>query len=523
MRSQESIFRICFRGVYSCYWTHSRDNNQRCPCCWFSCLSLVSVLTLGWMYICFIAYNDHSDLNWKAFQELSLWVNWFMCIIILSAVVAIYCLLLLLFSLFQFAIKEPLDLHWLHKVLLFLGLVIVVFGIAGISSKWEEEWSTIHLSLQATAPFLQLGAVVALTMLSWLIFQSYHRTQSAVSKALIIGALLAVSVAIFLSPLLIHSPCIIDKLPPKPALVGHRGAPVLAPENTMMSFRRSAECKVTAFETDVQLSKDKKPFLMHDDGKKFLKRTTNVDIIFPNRTNNSSSDFTLEELQSLNAGEWFLKTDPFWSVSLLSEEEKENARNQTVPTLSELLDLAKEHNISVIFDLKNGNYDCNCTVTTILNSSISHDLIWWLPSACGEDVNMRAKGFRQVYRNVSAMKDNNGNFLNVKYSSLSTEDIRNLTSRNVTVNLWVVNERWLFSLLWCSGASSVTTNTCHVLSDMSNPDWHLKYRTYLIIWITTDLVSLVLMVVLFYLQRRKKSRNPLDSSWNQRELSPFLS
>ncbi|XP_037396450.1 glycerophosphoinositol inositolphosphodiesterase GDPD2 isoform X2 [Pygocentrus nattereri] len=504
-------------------WNHWEGITEKCACFWFSFLSLVSVSTLGWVYICFIAYNDHSDVNWKAFEKFSRWVNWFMCVIILSSVMAIYCLLLLLFSLFQFAIKEPLDLHWLHKVLLFLGLVIVVVGIAGISSEWKEEWSTIHLSLQATAPFLQLGAVVALTMLSWLVFQSYHRTQSAASKALIIGALVAVSVAIFLSPLLIHSPCIIDKLPPKPALIGHRGAPVLAPENTMMSFRRSAECEVIAFETDVQLSKDKKPFLMHDNGTKFLRRTTNVDVVFPEREDNSNSDFTLEELQSLKAGEWFLKTDPFWSVNLLSEEEKENARTQTVPTLSELLDLAKERNISVIFDLKNGSYDCNVTVTTILNSSISHNLIWWLPSTCREDVKKHAQSFRQVYSNVSEMKDNNGSFLNVKYSSLSTEEIRNLTSRNVMVNLWVVNERWLFSLLWCSGASSVTTNTCHVLSDMSHPDWHLKYCTYLIIWITADLVSLVLMVVLFYLQRRKKSRNLLDSSLNRKEMYPFLS
>lgn len=40
----------------------------------------------------------------------------------------------------------------------------------------------------------------------------------------------------------------------------------------------------------------------------------------------------------------------------------------------------------------------------------------------------------------------------------------------VSVNLWVVNERWLFSLLWCAGASSVTTNSCHLLKNMDRPD-----------------------------------------------------
>lgn len=43
--------------------------------------------------------------------------------------------------------------------------------------------------------------------------------------------------------------------------------------------------------------------------------------------------------------------------------------------------------------------------------------------------------------------------------------------RNVTVNVYVVNERWLFSLLWCAGASSVTTNDCKALNEMEQPDW----------------------------------------------------
>lgn len=48
---------------------------------------------------------------------------------------------------------------------------------------------------------------------------------------------------------------------------------------------------------------------------------------------------------------------------------------------------------------------------------------------------------------------------------------RDLRKQNVTVNLWVVNERWLFSLLWCAGASSVTTNVCPLLREVDRPDW----------------------------------------------------
>lgn len=67
-----------------------------------------------------------------------------------------------------------------------------------------------------------------------------------------------------------------------------------------------------------------------------------------------------------------LQTDPFHSVSKLSEEEKETARNQTIPSLLQLLELAKQHNISVIFDLYSPDKENDTvdTVNTILSSGI---------------------------------------------------------------------------------------------------------------------------------------------------------
>lgn len=36
-----------------------------------------------------------------------------------------------------------------------------------------------------------------------------------------------------------------------------------------------------------------------------------------------------------------------------------------------------------------------------------------------------------------------------------------------------MNAPWLFSILWCAGTSSVTTNACHVLQGMERPLWLL--------------------------------------------------
>lgn len=45
---------------------------------------------------------------------------------------------------------------------------------------------------------------------------------------------------------------------------------------------------------------------MHDHNSEFLRRTTDIENKFPGRVYNQSADFTWQELQSLNAGEWFI-------------------------------------------------------------------------------------------------------------------------------------------------------------------------------------------------------------------------
>ncbi|XP_037531448.1 glycerophosphoinositol inositolphosphodiesterase GDPD2 [Nematolebias whitei] len=332
----------------------------------------------------------------------------------------------------------------------------------------------------------------------------FHESEQG-SKFLIAVVFLAVSAAIFLCPLLINSPCVIKKenLPEKPKLIGHRGAPMCAPENTMMSFRKSIECGVTVFETDVQVSKDGYAFLMHDKDGGFLDRTTDVKKKFPSTSFLQSSSVTLKELHTLNAGGWFIETDPFHTVHLLSEEEKETARSQTIPSLLNLLQLAKNHSISLIFDLySSGEKDAEIVVQDILNSGIDQQLIYWLPRENRSYVKQKAPRFIQIYKNTSEMIDEGGRHLNMKYSDLSIEEIRELRNQNISVNLWAVNERWLFSVLWCAGASSVTTNSCHLLKNMEHPDWVMSPYDYRTKWIVVDVSAILIMMCLYILKQK---------------------
>ncbi|MBL6653993.1 MAG: glycerophosphoryl diester phosphodiesterase, partial [Reyranella sp.] len=59
-----------------------------------------------------------------------------------------------------------------------------------------------------------------------------------------------------------------------PKVIGHRGAAAYAPENTLDSFREARRRGATWVETDIKLTSDGVPIVMHDES---LKRTTGVD------------------------------------------------------------------------------------------------------------------------------------------------------------------------------------------------------------------------------------------------------
>jgi glycerophosphoryl diester phosphodiesterase len=99
----------------------------------------------------------------------------------------------------------------------------------------------------------------------------------------------------------------------KPWVIGHRGASAYAPENTVPAFRLAAEQGADYVEFDLQLTKDRKIAVLHDNS---LERTTDVEQVFPDRARKVGDgaqavqrwmldDFTLEEIKRLDAGVWF--------------------------------------------------------------------------------------------------------------------------------------------------------------------------------------------------------------------------
>ncbi|NXP40502.1 GDPD2 inositolphosphodiesterase, partial [Leiothrix lutea] len=472
-------------------------------CSWFLFLFCVFLFTLVWLYFAVIILNDFHNFNEFIFRERKLWLDWSLVLLIATAVLISYSSVLLVLALFLQLCGQPLKLHWVHKVLLILTALVVAAAFTGLGIKWAEEWKSARISLQATGPFLHIGAVGGMTLLAWPLASFIYRTHSTGLKVFVLLVFWAVMIALYLAPLGITSPCIMEQnqLPPKPALVGHRGAPMVSDQHPGSAYN-------IWLSSVLLCSADGVPFLMHDEE---LTRTTNVQAVFPERAALNSTAFNWTELQQLDAGSWFLERRPFPTVQSLSPSDRKEAAEQRIPSLEQALEAAKQSNISIMFDLRPENHSdyqnfVNVTLGVILQSGIP------LRQVSREDVKQQAPGVQHVYGRKRLENEEPGLHVNLPYQDMSSEEIRQYRQDNISVNLYVVNQPWLFSVLWCSGVSSVTTNACQVLKEMKHPIWLLPSSTYFMIWIVVDCVSFLIIIWAFVLMKKcSHRRRPAES------------
>lgn len=110
--------------------------------------------------------------------------------------------------------------------------------------------------------------------------------------------------------------------------VAHRGGSALAPENTLAAFRNALTLPVDAIELDVHMSRDGHSIVFHDN---------TVERLTDGRGNILDLDF--DYLRSLNAAAHFPHFPGGWPEP------------QQIPTLREVLDIAKRH-VQVYIEIK---------------------------------------------------------------------------------------------------------------------------------------------------------------------------
>lgn len=152
-------------------------------------------------------------------------------------------------------------------------------------------------------------------------------------------------------------------------LIGHRGVAGKFPENTKVSVQAAIDLGLNWVEVDVQPTKDDVLVVCHD-------HTVN-------RCSNGKGrvdQMTLSELKALDFGRWF--SDEF--------------ANESIMTLSELLELAAENDLNLNIEVKVDHHSANDVAQMvaqtlldgplpkerILLSSFSHDVIRALHKHC---------------------------------------------------------------------------------------------------------------------------------------------
>jgi glycerophosphoryl diester phosphodiesterase len=132
-------------------------------------------------------------------------------------------------------------------------------------------------------------------------------------------------------------------------IAAHRGNRAVAPENTLFAFEASVG-RFDFIELDVQLSRDGVPVVIHDET---LARTSDVGTLveFGSRYPWKVSDFSLDELKTLDAGSWFYRDDPFGEIAKGCTAPSP-ATPLRIPTLEEVLGFAKAHDLLLNVEIK---------------------------------------------------------------------------------------------------------------------------------------------------------------------------
>ena len=130
-------------------------------------------------------------------------------------------------------------------------------------------------------------------------------------------------------------------------IYGHRGAPDLAPENTMASFEEACKLKCYAFELDVHKTADNGIAVIHTTYE--LKKHWGAEKVF--------SDMTLAELKSLELN------DPTGKFGA-----------QRIPDLDEVYEMAKKYpDIKIIVDVKD-QFDSDDFYANIVKTTEKHGM-----------------------------------------------------------------------------------------------------------------------------------------------------
>ena len=229
-------------------------------------------------------------------------------------------------------------------------------------------------------------------------------------------------------------------------IIAHRGNSAQAPENTRVSFQEAIDLQVDFLEGDVQFSRDKIPFVIHD---------STFHRITRNGTTHAVDELDWKEIQNIDAGSWF---------NIRFAEER-------ILTLEELLCLPKG-NVGVMIDVKEETFT-DREMAKILRDvlySVGEKRLGHGPILVGSlnphlllslETFMPGQTFIPIVKTLADLKDFssiNAQYYALNHSLATAEVISQLHNEGHQVWVWTVDDKNLAKELIDRGVDGIITN-----------------------------------------------------------------
>eukprot|EP01127_Copromyxa_protea_P017126 TRINITY_DN5182_c4_g1_i7.p1 TRINITY_DN5182_c4_g1~~TRINITY_DN5182_c4_g1_i7.p1 ORF type:complete len:531 (+),score=63.67 TRINITY_DN5182_c4_g1_i7:3-1595(+) len=454
---------------------------------------------LVWLAVLLIWENNWDDHDSALFEVLPFQLHYMRFYTIVSAVCIVYLLAIFFWVLLNtyFAGTPLKDLEAQrgcacnsHKVGIMMCIFAPLAWFVVYQFMWGSEFGLLSRSNQTILPLIQPIFCVMSVPASYFAFHWVLQTkQSKVKTSLKVTFILLAFVCIFSFPWWYDSAHIIDgELPPRPQIIGHRGTPTERPENTLESFQNAMDLSVSIVESDLVISRDGIPFVMHDP---LLDRTTNVGHVFPERRRDPVGTFSIEEITQLDAGGWF----------------GEDWEGEKVPLLADAVKLIQGQDFKFFADVRPGPDDFPFRgqeeeiVLKLFEEYDFSDQVIWIVSDKSQVPELRRRFPKMLLASEEAtleeVESGFFDFLNHEWT-LSNDEIRSFSPYNATI-VYTVNTNWLFDQMWCLGANFVTTNHARRYLSAESPTWWMQRSNYYLMSAILESVCIAGIVLNFVL------------------------
>ncbi|QEE17586.1 glycerophosphodiester phosphodiesterase family protein [Promethearchaeum syntrophicum] len=482
---------------------------------WYTVFWIFFVNILIFSLIILLVRPLWSDINYFVSEFTNLKFQWLMLLLIVSIFLTGYGLFLIIRLSPKRITKNLNKIALFPRIFLIPVLIIWDFMLFLLISIGGDEIGIVRTGLEYISPIIFFFLILIMTFSSqkiifniikiWEEIKEQERWKFTFNKDLLIiaGILMIILFGFILPFIFIPVNVIQGDIPPKPKLMAHRGASHLAPENTLIAGQMAAEIGAIGWEVDVSISYDGIFFLMHDS---LLKRTTNVEDIFPERINDDATMFNITDLRLLDAGSWFSDDDPYETIAdeFVDLQTAENFRGEKIPTLDEVLNLTRDYNLYI--DIDSGKppkehpfynqYD-ELLINQLYDSGLNEKIITRLSSNLTKNMTKISSS-----QDIASLLEEEVDLLNTIHT-LSNDQFQEYQDANITVMVWTVDTVQRFSQVWFLGVDFVKTNALHLLIPLETPVWTINSQGYNLIWTISIILSLIGATLMYILRNRK--------------------